>query len=79
MSLSTDFTVMLSYLSNFLSAQSADEDDQYDFTDGRNFILTNKDNIAEQGQERHVSKLQENMQTNKLHLSGQQAPFIRLI
>ena len=70
MSLSTDFTVMLSYLSNFLSAQSADEDDQYDFTDGRNFILTNKDNIAEQGQERHVSKLQEKMQT-KLHLSGQ--------
>ena len=41
----------LRYLSNFLSKQSTNEDDKYNLAVGRNFVLTNKNNVAEQGQE----------------------------
>lgn len=54
---------ILHYLSDFFSAQSADEDDEYDLADGRNVILANQNNVAEQGQEGKVCKLQANKKT----------------
>ena len=39
----------IKYLSNFLGTKCANEDDEHHFADGRDFILTNKNNITEEG------------------------------
>ena len=46
------------YLSYLFCEQGTKKDNKHDLTVGRNFVLTNKNNEAEEGQEHHVSKLQ---------------------
>lgn len=40
---------LIKYLSNFLGTKCANKDDEHLFADGRDFILTNKNNITEEG------------------------------
>ena len=51
------------YLSNLFCEQGTDKDNDHDLNVGRNFVLTNKNNVAEEGQEQHVNKLQQNAKT----------------
>ena len=48
---------MCRYLSNFLGKKSTDKDDENDFTDWRNVLLTDKNDVTEQDQECQVGKL----------------------
>ena len=54
----TEYKRFAFYLSNLFCEQGTNKDNKHDLTDGRNFVLTNKNNEAEEGQEHHVSKLQ---------------------
>ena len=54
----TEYKRFAFYLSNLFCEQGTNKDNQHDLTVGRNFVLTNKNNEAEEGQEHHVSKLQ---------------------
>ena len=46
------------YLSSLFCEQGTNKDNDHDLNVGRNFVLTNKNNVAEEDQERHVNKLQ---------------------
>ena len=46
------------YLSNLFCKQGTNKDNEHDLTVGRNVVLTNKNNEAEEDQEYHVNKLQ---------------------
>jgi len=48
---------MCRYLSDFLGKESTHEDDENDFTDWGNVLLTHKNDVTEQDQERQVGKL----------------------
>ena len=52
----------LCHLSDFLSAQSTNEHDKHNFGGGMNFVLTHKNNVAEQEQEYHIIKLKSQQQ-----------------
>ena len=49
---------MRRYLSDFLGKQSTNKDDEDDFTDRGNVLLTHKDDVTEQDQECQVGKLE---------------------
>lgn len=49
--------ILCRYLSNFLGKKSTDKDDENDFTDWRNVLLTDKNDVTEQDQECQVGKL----------------------
>ena len=57
---------MCRYLSDFLGKQRTNKDDENDFTDRGNVLLTHKDDVTEQDQERQVGKLEYRKKTIRL-------------
>ena len=45
------------YLSSLFCEQGTNKDNDHDLNVGRNVVLTTKNNVAEEDQERHVNKL----------------------